>query len=140
MGIMSAPYFETSPTSLPFALPPHCLASTLLLRLDHRNIPCYRPPDRWDLPRWPPGFLCAVSPGSPEMARRPNRTVTVKMPGGPDLEVAVDRILVPQGAKIDLTKDYGPGITAGYKDKEAAARKLAAKSSGSRPWASLTPP
>jgi hypothetical protein len=60
------------------------------------------------------------------MAKERGRTVTFKMPGGPDLEVAIDRILVPPGAKIDLAKHYDPGFSAGYKDKEAAARKLAA--------------
>jgi PPK2 family polyphosphate:nucleotide phosphotransferase len=60
------------------------------------------------------------------MVKKGNRTVTVKMPGGPDLELAVNRILVPPGKKIDLAKDYDPGYSAGYKDKQAAGRKLAA--------------
>jgi PPK2 family polyphosphate:nucleotide phosphotransferase len=59
------------------------------------------------------------------MAKKRSRTVTMKMPGGPSLEVHVRKILVRPGSKIDLVKDYDPGYTAGYKDKQAAARKLA---------------
>jgi PPK2 family polyphosphate:nucleotide phosphotransferase len=60
------------------------------------------------------------------MAKNRPRTVTVEMPGGPSLEVHVEKIQVPPGKKIALAKDYDPGYTAGYKDKQAAQRKLTA--------------
>ena len=60
------------------------------------------------------------------MAKKRERTLTVKMPGGPKLAVDLNRILVPPGKKIDLAKDYDPAYRAGYKDKRAAQRRLAA--------------
>ncbi|MER2514156.1 MAG: hypothetical protein ABTQ25_17360, partial [Nitrosomonas ureae] len=58
------------------------------------------------------------------LALKPSHTLTVEMDGGLQLELPLERIMVPPGEKIALRKDYNPGFTAGFKDKKAGERKL----------------
>lgn len=58
------------------------------------------------------------------LALKPSHTLTVEMDGGLQLELPLQRIMVPPGEKIALRKDYNPGFTAGFKDKKAGERKL----------------
>ena len=54
----------------------------------------------------------------------PNRKVRIDLPGKNDIEMKLGDVLVTPGRKINLARDYNPGFSAGYKNKEAAQQKL----------------
>lgn len=54
----------------------------------------------------------------------PDHTITVQISEDSELELRLQRIMVPPGQKIDLSKDYDPGFTADFKNKKAAQKKL----------------
>ncbi len=54
----------------------------------------------------------------------PDHTITVQISEDSELELRLQRIMVPPGQKIDLRKDYDPGFTADFKNKKAAQKKL----------------
>jgi len=53
----------------------------------------------------------------------PNSSITIDMPGSPDLHTKLGCFLVPPGQKASLA-DYDPAYTGGYKNRTAARRKL----------------
>ncbi|HHW77170.1 MAG TPA: polyphosphate kinase 2 family protein [Xanthomonadaceae bacterium] len=54
----------------------------------------------------------------------PDHTITVQISEDSELELRLQRIMVPPGQKIDLSQDYDPGFTADFKNKKAAQKKL----------------
>jgi len=54
----------------------------------------------------------------------PDHTITVQISEDSELELRLQRIMVPPGQKIDLRQDYDPGFTADFKNKKAAQKKL----------------
>jgi len=56
----------------------------------------------------------------------PDRKVRIKVGRGEKLEFRLKQILAPPGRSVSLRKDYDPGFTGGFKDKEGALEKVAA--------------
>lgn len=54
----------------------------------------------------------------------PDHTITVQISEDSELELRLQRIMVPPGQKIDLSQDYDSGFTADFKNKKAAQKKL----------------
>lgn len=50
----------------------------------------------------------------------PGQTVSIRVGKGGPVEFKLSRIMAPPGKKISLGKDYDPGFTGGFKDKDEA--------------------